>query len=183
MNKYLEDQMRKKGAIGGVFMEKLTDGSLIKQRDLIKGVEMIGVKYEFTIEFDGGTPMNSAKRGFGEGYGSFCVNGGKIIKRQFGIPMSNNVAEVSTLILAIRFVQMSLVSQGLDANTAALHIIGDSTIALNRCHKAPKANWKGTPQNPDFIAACSELYQLCRMFHSVKTEWRGREASVRLFGH
>ena len=58
------------------------------------------------IHFDGGTSNNIPSRGgFGIGYGSFLLNG-EIVRVDFGRAMSNNEAEVRTLIAAAEAVKL-----------------------------------------------------------------------------
>lgn len=138
-----------------------------------------GIRHHVRIEFDGGTPCNIPRLGYGMGYGSYqiCVNGHvySIVRRNFGVPMNANVAEISTLIAAIK----SVVKCYNPENTS-LEIHGDSKIALNRCSAPlkPKKTYDSA-----FAAAVTELQALCAQFASVTTCWRGRQASVKLFGH
>lgn len=131
------------------------------------------------IEFDGGTPCNIPRLGYGDGYGSYqlSVNGHfySIVRRNFGCPMSANVAEITTLIAAIKSVAKSYNPQ----NTI-LEIHGDSKIALNRCSVPlkPKKQY-----DPAFAEAVTKLQDWTRQFAEVQTHWRGRAASVKLFGH
>lgn len=138
----------------------------------------VGIRQEVVIEFDGGTPCNIPRLGYGEGYGSYQIRSGNtrapIVRRQFGRPMSANVAEISTLIAAIRTVMKTYTPE----NTA-LDIYGDSKIALGRCWRPMKA----TAPDGDFKTVANELFGLCGQFAAVKTNWRGRISSVRLFGH
>lgn len=143
-----------------------------------KYVEAQGHRHKVVIEFDGGTPCNIPRLGYGDGYGSYQIDSGgtraPIVRRNFGVPMSANVAEISTLIAAIKTVLKSF-----DPKITALDIRGDSKTALWRCAKRTK------PTSPpsDFKAAADELFSLCAQFNEVKTNWRGRKVSVRLFGH
>ena len=127
------------------------------------------------IVFDGGTPCNVPSRGYGEGYGSFTLNGQRPWRLQFGEPMSANAAEIRTLICAIRVVL--LVES--NPHNVILEITGDSQIALGRCHKGRKPPKGSGP----FVRACEELLIVCSQFHKVRTKWHKRERSVELFGH
>ena len=138
------------------------------------------LKHQVKIEFDGGTPRNIPSRGYGLGYGSYQISSNgqisRIVRRDFGIPMSANVAEISTLIAAIKSARKNYTP-----SMTILEIHGDSQIALNRCSK-PVSD-KLRIKSPDFCAAVDELQLLLSEFKSFTTHWRGRAASVRLFGH
>lgn len=133
------------------------------------------------VEFDGGTPCNIPSKGYGDGYGSYqlCCNGHvyPIERVNFGRPMSNNVAEISVLIRAIE-----AVARLHKPEKTILEIHGDSQIALGR---VKKQLWPKQRENksPDFVEACDRLWALCFAFHEVTTHWRGRERSVKIFGH
>lgn len=130
------------------------------------------------IEFDGGTPCNIPRLGYGEGYGSFKLGShGKIFRLKFGRPMSANAAEVWTLVEALRHVSKCWLPQRTD-----ISISGDSKIALARCYR-PLSKKKKKRDSNEFEDACAALTALCAQFHSVTTKWRGRAASVKLFGH
>lgn len=128
------------------------------------------------IEFDGGTPCNIPRLGYGDGYGSYRIDQQEIRRLEFQTPMSANVAEITTLTRAIEEVARTHNPQ----NTR-LDIYGDSQIALNRCRFPVKA--KMAVSNPTFAAACQALHAACAQFAEVETHWRGRAASVELFGH
>lgn len=130
------------------------------------------IRFVVNIEFDGGTPRNIPRLGYGNGYGSYQLNGGQIVRVEFGAPMSSNVAEIRTLIVAIK-------SIGLPVESTKLLIHGDSQIALNRCLNRLKPK----KRNGDFGLACEELFSTCQRYACVRIHWRGRAASVRLFGH
>jgi ribonuclease HI len=76
------------------------------------------------IRFDGGTSCNKPRKGYGNGYGSYQINDGEIERLRFGVPMSNNVAEISTLTSAVNALKT-------DRKRTRLHIYGDSRIALD----------------------------------------------------
>lgn len=129
------------------------------------------------IEFDGGTPCNIPRLGYGLGYGSYRIDSAKIVRLQFYVPMSANVAEIMTLARAIE-----AVCNYHEPASTRLSIHGDSKIALNRCNSALKAKQK-KKNNEAFSDACHILHTLCQQFAEVETHWRGRAASVKLFGH
>lgn len=131
---------------------------------------------EVVIEFDGGTPCNIPRLGYGIGYGSYKIDRGNIVRLTFGRPMSANAAEVWTLVKAIEYVKRAYLPK-----RTILHVHGDSKIALSRCHRQPR---KGKKKNTDeFHTACGTLILLCDEFLRVETHWRGRARSVMLFGH
>lgn len=134
------------------------------------------------IEFDGGTPCNIPSKGYGDGYGSYqlCCNGHvyPIERVNFGRPMSNNVAEISVLIRAIE-----AVARLHKPEKTILEIHGDSQIALLRTTKAFTPRKKLYRGSADYIAACHRLHTACAQFHNITTHWRGRERSVKIFGH
>lgn len=135
--------------------------------------------HEVHVEFDGGTPCNIPRLGYGDGYGSYRVNQGMITRVKFNEPMSNNVAEIRTLIKALEYVIRTY-----DPYRTKLTISGDSMIALSRCTKRLKMNAKACRnRSVAFQDACDTLASQCAQFAKVETNWRGRSASVALFGH
>lgn len=130
------------------------------------------------IEFDGGTPCNIPRIGYGNGYGSYKIDNEPVYRLFFNIPMSANAAEVKTLVRA-----MQTISQRHDPATTALQISGDSKIALARCNGP--SNWKRKDilRSGEFEIACAELATLCAQFADIKTNWRARIHSVAMFGH
>lgn len=139
------------------------------------------------IEFDGGTPCNIPRIGYGDGYGSYqiqnCGTGEllPIVRVNFGKPMSANVAEISTLIRAVKEVERRF-GKGI-----SLEIHGDSQIALNHAagkRPASKKRRDAVANNPSpFFCAVRELKQVLAGFTHVETKWRGRARSVKVFGH
>jgi ribonuclease HI len=128
-----------------------------------------------TIEFDGGTSCNIPRLGYGIGYGSFAINGGTVERVNHGRPMSANVAEIMTAVVALDRVRHL-------HGPSHLLVRGDSQIALKwlRPTLVTKGNGK---RSADFILACQEAATAVGRHISVKTQWRGREHSVTLFGH
>lgn len=129
------------------------------------------------VEFDGGTPCNNPRIGYGVGYGSYKIDGQPIVRMNHGLPMSANVAEMTTVICALRDVQIQF------GNDVHVSIFGDSQIALLRCTKGLTEKRRRSFNNNSFSRSCDTLYSLCQQFSMVSTHWRGRAASVRLFGH
>lgn len=127
------------------------------------------------IEFDGGTPCNIPRLGYGIGYGSYRINEEQIVRVDHGIPMSNNVAEIATLLCAL-----NVVAKRHDPGTIKLNIHGDSKIALSRCITPLK---KKKSLDTEYGRICHKLISICGQFQNVSIHWRGRQASVKLFGH
>lgn len=133
-------------------------------------------RYDFTIEFDGGTTCNNPAQGFGEGYGSWQVNQEPICRVKFGYGHSCNSAEVRTLVDALRALSLTLD----DPKSKTVFVRGDSKIALKWVTSKQHPTRKSTEK---FQEAIYLLRVEVAKFKSVKTEWRGREHSVRIFGH
>jgi len=133
-------------------------------------------QYDFIIEFDGGTSCNNPAQGFGEGYGSWQINQEPICRVKFGYGHSCNSAEVRTLVDALRSLSMAIP----DAKSKNVFVRGDSKIALKWVTSKQHPTRKSTEK---FQEAIYLLRLEVAKFKSVKTEWRGREHSVRLFGH
>jgi ribonuclease HI len=120
-----------------------------------------------------------SRGGYGIGYGSYLLNG-KVVRVNFARPMSNNEAEVRTLIAAVEAVKVIS-----DPVRTRLCVYGDSQIALKWATKAgTKVFYRPNPSwSPGFTAALSDLYVSLRPFAVVMTEWQPRERSVEIFGH
>lgn len=140
--------------------------------------------FDWIIEFDGGTSCNDPAKGFGDGYGSFMVGatGSKFnecwpkFTRRFGVGHSCNSAEIMTLVESLKHLAGSIT----DARSVRVLCRGDSKIALKwvSCKKIPPMK-----SSPKFQEAIGILRGVVAQFGCVRTEWRGREESVRLFGH
>jgi ribonuclease HI len=132
------------------------------------------------IRFDGGTSCNKPRKGYGNGYGSYQINDGKVVRLKFGVPMSNNVAEISTLISAVN-------SLTADYKVTRLHIYGDSRIALDWAYRAGNRIAYKPPKHgrhaPEFFNALMSLYEALKGFAEVKTEWEPRSKNRQVFGH
>lgn len=133
------------------------------------------------IRFDGGTPCNQPKKGYGIGYGSYQINQHPIVRLSHNRPCSANVAEILTLIAAINDWVDTFWSKS--ASLTKLLILGDSKIALSRCHHLPKGIRNGQPPTNDFETVCALLHTTCAQFAHVETRWTPRAQSVRVFGH
>lgn len=136
---------------------------------------------QVTIEFDGGTPCNIPRLGYGIGYGSYRVTlentvVGQVSRISHEKPMSANSAEVWTLVRAIEKVDKLRQAVG---GPFHLHIIGDSKIALNYVRENPKT---GKGSTDELRQAVEALGKLLKNF-TFTAQWKGRANSVALFGH
>lgn len=132
-----------------------------------------------TITFDGGTPCNVPRLGYGIGYGSYRIDKRPIVRLDHGKPMSANSAEIHTLIAAVWDVSATI------GKERHLIIRGDSQIALKWANGvdrfgSPARLTKGS--SPEFKAAVTLLREALTGF-SVETVWHPRKMSVALFGH
>lgn len=127
------------------------------------------------IEADGGTSCNIPAKGYGEGYGSYKIDDGKVMRYTFGLGHSNNSAEIRIIVEALR----DLAAAG-NAMEKTVLIRSDSQIALKW------VTHLGVPSKKSsgfFAEAITLLRAEVARFASVRTEWRGRDHSVALFGH
>lgn len=137
--------------------------------------------YTVRIEFDGGTPCNIPSIGYGDGYGSYKINSDPIRRLNFLVPMSANVAEITTLRQAVEEVAARFTRE-----QTALTIFGDSQIALKWARGATESGRpvkKAKHGSPEFLDAVRLLREAVNGFVKVEATWRGREESVRVFGH
>lgn len=130
--------------------------------------------------FDGGTPCNVPRLGYGEGYGSFKVGLHDIVSQKYGQAMSANCAEIRTVTEGIYYFALKY-----GKTSHHLHIVGDSQIALKWVSKAfgkspMKVSGKSSPL---FIEAIEKLYVALDGFSQVTVEWKSRIHMVQLFGH
>lgn len=146
----------------------------INNDELLLGNNISYSNSEYLIEFDGGTSCNIPRLGYGKGYGSFQVNGGDIYRVEFGMGHSCNSAEILTLCAALQELKIQC--------PYAENVLcrGDSKIALKWIQYGGKPSKNASDM---FIAAINKLRKLVRRFKSVRSQWRGREYSVKLFGH
>ena len=142
----------------------------------------IPTRWDFIIEFDGGTSCNIPSKGFGEGYGSYLIKNNLLQKEygiqrvKFGYGHSCNSAEVRTLVAALR----DLLGRCERPKEMNVLVRGDSKIALKWVWSRKQPTDKSTPL---FKEAILLLQQEATKFKFIKTEWRGRNHSVQLFGH
>lgn len=137
---------------------------------------------EYKIEFDGGTPCNIPRLGYGIGYGSFRVNGGEIVRCDHKIPMSANAAEIMTLIEGIRYVCRLEPNR----NIIALDIWGDSQIAIKWAlgfTKKENPAQLSKKSSLEFRNVVHTLRDIIKLFGYVKATWHPRIMSVKTFGH
>lgn len=129
----------------------------------------------YLIEFDGGTPCNIPRLGFGIGYGSYRINKGEIVKVDHKVPMSCNVAEILTLVEALKQIP----------NGMKVKIKGDSQLVLNRVRDLAKGKEKPPSKGATelFIQALILLKQECQRLSWIEVEWQPRIRSVEVFGH
>lgn len=148
------------------------------------------MKHTIRIQFDGGTPCNVPRLGYGIGYGSYQIDDQPIVRLDHKRPMSANAAEIFTLVIAIQdVINQCSREQGKSRrliNQIRLEIEGDSKIALKWARGvtdkgAPSKLAKGGSQ--EFLNAVQSLRAVLKGFGEVCTTWRGRAASVALFGH
>ncbi len=130
-----------------------------------------------TVHFDGGTPCNIPRLGYGIGYGSFQINGGPVVRVDHKRPMSNNAAEIWTLCSALD----SLIKSGaVDGIRLVVH--GDSQIALKWARASRKMRSTKTGSD-EFKNSIVRLCELTPQFHSLLAEWKPRFHAVKAFGH
>lgn len=136
-------------------------------------------KFDYVIEFDGGTSCNIPAIGYGEGYGSYKINDEEIKRVKFGVGHSNNSSEILTLVAALN----ELVERNTeDCSHISVMCRGDSKIAL----KWANPNLKSAPSEATSMAfreSIKEMRKVNCLFGIIKTEWRGRLHSVAMFGH
>lgn len=127
-----------------------------------------------TIYTDGGTLCNIPAMGYGEGYGSFQIEGSAIHRLQYGVPMSANAAEITTVAEAL--------AHAARLGYARVTLISDSQIALKwvKCKKEPKPSTSAA-----FRAAIQRLRQVLSSsaFAQVQTRWVPRAEIFARFGH
>lgn len=127
------------------------------------------------IEADGGTSCNVPALGYGEGYGSYQIDGGPVRRHSFGMGHSNNSAEIQIIVEALR----DLAAAG-NSKEKIVMIRSDSQIALKWVSHLGVPSKKSSSM---FKEAIGFLRTEVARFASVRTEWRGRDHSVALFGH
>lgn len=153
--------------------------NILQQPELLLAALNIAAMRTIRITFDGGTPCNIPRLGYGNGYGSYQIDGGRVITCDFNRPMSANAAEIWTAVFAVNDVtrhQSNLAE-------ACLHFQGDSRIALKYCLNFRRSVKFKSSSSGEFRDAILALHSLLPAFRDVKASWWPRENSVRIFGH
>jgi len=127
------------------------------------------------IHFDGGTPCNIPRIGYGIGYGSFRLDDGEVIRVDHGIPCSNNAAETLTLCCALEV--------ALAAGATGVIIEGDSQIVIRRVNARNGKKKKKVSGSEAFRESLEKLSSLLSKFESVRAIWLPRRYAVAAFGH
>lgn len=141
-----------------------------------------------TIVFDGGSKGSGFQPGLGNGYGSYQIANDPIVRVDHEAVMTANCAEVLTLCCALEEL-----AKRIDPATVAVHVEGDSQIALSalklargvqRKTRTGKVKKSQTPKGSDgYRAACERLADAAAPFSQFTAKWKGRENSVAIFGH
>ncbi len=128
------------------------------------------------IVFDGGSLGNP-----GRGYGSYQITVGesqpRIVRLQFGDPITNNEAEYLALIHALEDAAATVKAQNVDPKAARVEVRGDSQLVL----KQTTGEWKA--HFPHLQALRDRARRLVNAFGSVALTWHPRSQSVRVLGH
>lgn len=130
------------------------------------------------IEFDGGTSCNIPRLGYGDGYGSYQISGRPVVRINHMKPMSSNVAEIMTAVVALDELRY------LRGPTNVL-MRGDSMITVNWIRRLGNGSNKSPKESRAhaFKIAVLELRVSIQRHKKVTSEWRSREHSVEIFGH
>jgi len=139
--------------------------------------EVDGKEPDYIITTDGGNGNNVPPYGLGYGSAKYSGSFNAFESFYFGRPMSNNAAEIWTMVRA---------TQKVVANTSGklkIHFISDSQIALKYAKDAPfgRAKWSNG-SSEEMVNAIKELRVLLAG-HTVTTEWVPREKIFAIFGH
>jgi ribonuclease HI len=128
------------------------------------------------IVFDGGSLNNP-----GHGYGSYQIavdsHPARIVRLDFGSPVTNNEAEYSALIGALEDAVTTLQSQGIDPRHARIEVRGDSQLVL----KQIGGEWK--VKMPHLQTLRDRARSLLDQFGAAALIWHRRTESVRVLGH
>ncbi len=131
-------------------------------------------KGPFLIVFDGGAIGNP-----GKGYGSFEILQNDapvhpVERREYGMNVTNNVAEYKTLIAALTWLAETL---GEASQQAVVDVRGDSQLVIFQV----TGRWK--IKKPHLAGLADEVRMLMMRFKSVSLSWHPRIMSVRRLGH
>lgn len=144
--------------------EKAIQVSLRKETESSSAVLPI-----FTIWFDGGSVRRCA-------YGSFEVQGDglkfKVVRQDFGSPISSNQAEYLSLIAALKF--LVAWPNALDGN---VNIFTDSELVEMQLLGRYRVRHR------NMIPLHATTLGLLKAFNGWHIEWQSRSHNVRRFGH
>lgn len=128
------------------------------------------------IVFDGGSLGNP-----GRGYGSYQITIGeseaRLVRLEFGAPITNNQAEYLALIHGLEDAAAWLKVQNVNPKTAKVEVLGDSQLVL----KQTTGEWK--TRLPHLQALRDRARGLVDAFGDVALTWQPRIHSVRVLGH
>jgi ribonuclease HI len=128
------------------------------------------------IVFDGGSLGNP-----GRGYGSYQIAVGgsppRIVRLEFGAPITNNEAEYLALIHGLEDALAILHAEAVDPKATKIEVLGDSQLVL----KQTSGEWKA--RLPHIQALRDRARDLVDAFGSAALTWQPRRESVRVLGH
>lgn len=128
------------------------------------------------IVFDGGSLNNP-----GHGYGSYWIAVGalppRVVRLDFGSPVTNNEAEYRALIHALEDALSTLHREGADPRLAQLEVRGDSQLVIRQL----RGEWK--VRMPNLRPLWERAGALLGEFGAAELLWQPRAESVRLLGH
>jgi ribonuclease HI len=101
----------------------------------------------------------------------------RIVRLEFGAPITNNVAEYLALIHALQDAMETLNAQNVDPKAAKVEVFGDSQLVL----KQTAGEWKA--RLPHLQELRDRARALVDGFGSVALTWHPRLNSVRVLGH
>lgn len=138
------------------------------------------MKLYLTVESDGGTSCNIPAKGYGLGYGSFRIDGGKIQRRKFGNGYSNNAAEIEIITEALQYI-----GKHWEPNELTLTFCSDSEIALKwlKITNSGQQVKIGKKTSEGMKRAVDRLRTFSPRFQKIVTQWQPRKESVKAFGH
>ena len=128
------------------------------------------------IVFDGGSLNNP-----GHGYGSYQIaidnEQPRIVRLDFGSPITNNEAEYLALIHALEDAVASLAQRGVEPKGAVVDVRGDSQLVLRQVGGEWKVRQAHLQPLRERAAA------LVAQLGTVGLHWHQRSNSVRILGH
>lgn len=135
-----------------------------------------------TIIFDGGTRNSNP----GPGHGSYRitwrnerVSGERTSSADFGEVMTNNEAELHTLIRSLEetIILLDSMEPSVRSHDCALRILGDSQLVVNSI----SGKWDVT--KPNLVPLIAHARAALAVFRSYDISWHSRTESVRILGH